>query len=146
MPKSDEFLWYGWSAREPGFRWTDRNKAAVVFALGELKPAVLRLKLGAFLVPGKLEEQRVNVELNGRQIAELRLKNAEPQEYSIALPSGFPQEKNVLSFALPDAESPATFKVNNDTRLLGINVQWIELNSLNANKNLPRPEGSQAPR
>ena len=106
LPKSDEFLWYGWSAREPGFRWTDRNKAAVVFALGELKPAVLRLKLGAFLVPGKLEEQRVNVELNGRQIAELRLKNAEPQEYSIALPSGFPQESVAELYALPDAESP----------------------------------------
>jgi hypothetical protein len=127
LPESDKFLWYGWSAREPAFRWTDRNKAAVVFALGELRPAVLRMKFGAFVVPGKLEEQRVNVELNGVQIKELRLRSAEPKEYSMALPAGFLQEKNVLTFALPDAESPAAFELSSDARLLGINVHWMEI-------------------
>ncbi len=128
-PESDKFLWYGWSGREPAFRWTYRNRAAVVFALSNFKLAVLRLRLGAFLVPGRLEEQRVNIELNGHQLTMLRLREAEPAEYSVALPAEFMQERNVLSFDLPDAESPVAFKLSDDGRLLGVNVQWIEIDS-----------------
>ena len=127
--ESDKFLWYGWSGRELAFRWTYGNSAAVVFALRDSKPTVLRIKLGVFLVPGRLEEQRVNIALNGRQITTLRLREAEPREYSLVLPVELLREKNVLSFNLPDAESPATFGLSDDARLLGINVHWIEFDS-----------------
>lgn len=125
--QSDKYLWYGWSGHEPAFRWTDGNSAAFVFALAEIRPSILRIKLGPFLAPGKLDEQRVGVELNGRTIMTLRLRDAAPKEYQIALPSDLLRDKNVLAFALPDAESPRALKVSDDTRLLGINVEWMEI-------------------
>jgi hypothetical protein len=134
-PESDKFLWYGWSPREPAFRWTYRNKAAVVFGLSERKPATLRLSLGAFLVPGKINQQHVSIELNGRLITTLVLKESAPREYSIDVPADVLQEKNVLIFGGPDAESPATFGLSRDNRLLAINAQWLEIDSSAASKN-----------
>ena len=125
--QSDKYLWYGWSGREPAFRWTDGDSAAFVFALAETRPSLLRIKLGPFLAPGKLDEQRAGVELNGRTIATLRLRDAAPKEYQVALPGDLLRDKNVLTFALPDAESPRALKISDDSRLLGINVEWLEI-------------------
>jgi len=96
------------------------------------------MSLGAFLVPGKIDQQHVSVELNGRPIATLVLKESAPREYSIAVPADVLQERNVLIFGLPNAESPATFGLSKDDRPLAINVQWLEIDSSAASKN-PRP-------
>ena len=128
-PESEQFLWYGWSGRETTHRWSDRTRAAVVFALNESKPLILRARLGAFIVPGAVDQQRVEIELNSHEIAELILRDAQPREYSVNLPQQFLRERNVLTFRLPDAESPSTFELGNDVRLLAIRVDWLELDS-----------------
>jgi hypothetical protein len=33
----------------------------------------------------------------------------------------------VLTLDLPDAESPAALKLSDDSRLLGINLQWMQI-------------------
>jgi hypothetical protein len=125
-PESEKFLWYGWSAREPNLRWTQRNKAAIAFALQDPKTVTLRFKAGAFLVPGKLDQQHVNIELNGHQVVTLTVSNPEPSEYSVVLPAQFLRQENVLVFGFQDAEAPATFNPGQDSRLLGISLQWLE--------------------
>jgi hypothetical protein len=124
---AEKYLWYGWSGLEPEFRWTERSRAAIAFALSEVKPSILRIEMGAFLVPGKLDEQRVNIALNGHEIGTLNIRQVESREYTIAVPAEFLHEHNVVSFDLPNADSPVTFGLSNDDRLLGISVQWIEI-------------------
>ncbi len=124
---ADKYLWYGWSGPEPDLRWTSRWSAAIIFSLDKPATSVLRIKLGAFIVPGKLEQQRVVVKLNNQDLTTLTLTNAEPKEYEIVLPENSLQEKNVLRFELPDAGTPRALTGSDDGRSLAINARWMEI-------------------
>jgi hypothetical protein len=131
------YLWYGWSSREGVGRWTDRAKAALVFSLNPARneniqikqPQTIKLRIfgGPFLAPGKLEAQRVMVELNDTSIAQWRLTSSAPTEHTIEIPASLLREKNVLVFRFPDAVSPISLGLSDDWRLLGLNIQWIEI-------------------
>jgi hypothetical protein len=123
------FLWYGWSGIEPFSRWSDKGRAGVVFSLSEAGDRLLRIKMSPFIAQGKVEAQRVKIEVNGVSIRTLTLTEIEPQVYEVAIPGAVLREKNVLIFELPDAESPASRGLGNETRLLGINVQWMKLDA-----------------
>jgi hypothetical protein len=123
--EADPYLCHGWSAGEPSIRWTDRPKALILFAVNEVKPSSLRLKLGPFLAPSKLDEQRMTLKLNDQLLASLRLTEA--KEYTFALPENLLREKNVLEFGLPDAASPMSLGVSPDWRRLGVDVKWMEI-------------------
>jgi hypothetical protein len=127
----DKYLWYGWSGREALSHWTHSGKAALVFSVDtQLKkqPSVkLRIYGAPFIAPGKLDAQRVTIELNDKTIAQWTLSNPEPAERTIEIPANLLRERNALVFRLPDAASPRTLGVSEDWRLLGFNVQWIEI-------------------
>jgi len=127
QPDADRYLFYGWSNRESISRWTDRGRAVIGFALDETRDSSLRIRLTPFLVPGRLDEQRVNVKLNGQNVGALNLNQTASNEYSIALPKAAFRKENALIFELPDAESPMTVAVSEDSRRLGISVEWIEI-------------------
>jgi hypothetical protein len=67
----------------------------------------------------------VEVQLNDQPIASLTLSHAAPMDHEIVLPVSAIRKQNVLAFTLPDAASPQSLGVSEDTRLLGINVQWM---------------------
>jgi hypothetical protein len=149
------------------FHWTNGTHAAIVFSLepagrslgvpsGSLETparsrealgrsvanvgrARLRIKLSPFLVPGHLEVQRLDVELNHALIAALELRTGEPQVYSVELKWSALREQNVLEFNLPDAQSPQALGLSDDARLLGINVEWIELSGTVATESWSAP-------
>ena len=121
------YLGYGWSVAEPVARWSGRGRAVVAFGLADPTAATLRLKLTPFLVAGKLDQQRMNVKLNDQITGSLILNKGEPSEYSISLPAGVLRDKNVLMFELPDAAAPKDLGVSQDTRRLGISVQWLRI-------------------
>ena len=129
--ETEKYLWYGWSGREVLSHWTNCGKAALVFSVPEQmkKQPVIKLRIygGPFIAPGKLNAQRVTIELNDKTIAQWTLTNPEPAEHTIEIPADLLREKNALVFRLPDAASPRTLSVSEDWRLLGFNVQWIEL-------------------
>jgi hypothetical protein len=126
-PESDIYLWYGWSAAESEYRWTDSKEAALVFALAPVNDLKLEMKLRPFLLKGKLEEQRVYLNLNGQRIETLVLKEDKTEEYKLLLPKGLLRERNVLVFELPDASSPLNLGVNQDSRRLGIAMSRMQL-------------------
>jgi hypothetical protein len=126
-PQSEAFLWYGWSGREPHSRWTEHRRAAIVFRLEEASTVVMRIRMSPYLSQGKLTSQRVTLSLNGETLETLTLTELEAKEYSIQLPRQLLREQNELTFEMPDAQSPKQLGVGGDLRLLGINVQWIEL-------------------
>jgi len=127
QPEADPFLTYGWSNREATSRWTDRARAIVAFSIDQLNAKVLRISMGPFLAPGKLDVQRVEIRLNGHDVTTLTLNESTPEEFTFALSAQALKEENVLSFEIPNAESPRNLGISDDQRMLGINVQWIEL-------------------
>jgi hypothetical protein len=126
----DKYLWYGWSGREIFSHWTDRGKATLIFALNsgaQARNLKLRIFGAPFLAPGKLDAQRVIIKLNDSLIANWELTRAEPQLQSIEIPASTLRDKNILLFIVPDAVSPKSLGASEDVRLLGFNVQWIEI-------------------
>lgn len=126
-PDADKYLWYGWASREERFRWTDGKEATMVFGLDPVTGVQLDMKLGPFLPAGKLNEQRVYLNLNGQLIETLVLKEAKAGEYKLLLPKNLLRERNLLTFGLPDANAPRAFGLGDDPRQLGIAVYWIQL-------------------
>jgi hypothetical protein len=86
----------------------------------------MNLNLTPYLVAGKLREQRVSVALNGHQLATFVLAAPEATTQTITLPLEILRSKNVLSFELPDAESPQKLGTEPDPRPRGIKINWIE--------------------
>jgi len=125
-PEAERYLWYGWNEAENGSRWAD-NDAALVFATVDNNTRVLRLNISPFLVPGKLDSQAVMVALNGQPLTTLTLRDPQPQVYSLTLPGGMLRDKNILSFQMPQAQSPQRLGTGEDPRLRSINLHWMEI-------------------
>ena len=94
---------------------------------GHKQKFTLRIFAAPFLTPGKLAAQRVIIKLNDQQVASWTLTSAEPREQVVELPADALRGINVLIFEMPDAASPKSLGVSEDDRLLGFNVQWIEI-------------------
>ena len=124
---SQPYLWYGWSINEETRRWTEANEAGLIFSLEEITDSQLRMKFQPFIVAGMLDQQRVNLRLNGRLLETLNLKDPAPQEFSRPLPKEILQPNNILIFELPDARSPKSLRLSEDTRALGLALFWLEI-------------------
>jgi hypothetical protein len=119
-------VWYGWSGIEPEFRWTDGKRAALVFALPRVEDMTLQIKAGPFVTGERLPKQLVGLSLNGHQLEWLELAGEGMRQFSLLLPKQMLSGSNVLTLELPQAASPGSLGVGDDSRLLGIRVEWIE--------------------
>jgi hypothetical protein len=126
---ADQFLWYGWSAPEPGIRWTEEKRAALIFALEKSEDLILVLRASPFVVRGVKESQRLSVKLNETQLQSTTLTQGTGSDLTVTLPRQLLAHENVILFELPDAESPAKLALSDDQRLLGLAAQWLELRS-----------------
>lgn len=127
LPEWDQYLGYGWSVPEMASRWSDHGQAVIGFRSAYTSAANLRFKLGTFLVAGKLDQQRVSIRINNHPLGTLTLQDIGPREYSTFVPARVLSDRNILTFQLPDAESPKNLGLSEDTRRLGINVQWLQI-------------------
>ncbi|HEY5838859.1 MAG TPA: hypothetical protein VIT19_07475 [Pyrinomonadaceae bacterium] len=125
------YLLDGWSVAEEIFRWTDGREATVIFHLDEVTDAELRMQMAPFLVPGKLERQRVGLKLNQHSLGTITLTDHVQREYSWKLPKENLQKDNVLRFELPDATTPKAVGLNEDLRELALAVSWLEIKTAN---------------
>ena len=110
---------------EPDFRWTAANDALIVFELEKPVDLVLKIQAEPFLVPGRVERQELRVSLNGKFLTTLVLN--EQREYDLSLPLQLSdlRQKNVLTLTLPNATSPRSLGLSDDSRHLGIAVHSI---------------------
>lgn len=121
----------GWGAAETGGRWTLGAKATVRLALTPEanRTAKLALTMSPFLVPQRVDRQRVVICLNEADIETLELNRLEAATYKVRLPCELLQSHNQLTLRLPDAASPADTTGSSDRRVLAVFVRSLRLES-----------------
>ena len=124
---ADPYLWWGWSYPEGAFRWSDGEKAYIIWKLEGQNISEIQLQCFPFLIEGKRDKQRITISLNGQKLDKLILTSPEPQLHRIPVPEGLMQENNVLEFNLSKAAAPREFDLNEDRRKLAIGVHWLEM-------------------
>ena len=125
-PAADKFLWHGWGRPEAGFRWTDGKEANVIFALDSISDLGVRMHLAPLIVPGRINEQLLQIEVNGQAIETVTLNEQNYRELDFDLPKAALKQQNILTFRLPNATSPESLRQSIDQRQLGLAVKWIE--------------------
>lgn len=119
-PDTKDVVYAGWWESEGTHRWSLGHEARILFRLDATVPLPTRLRME--LEP--LGEQRITIEVNGRQVFEGVLS---PGDAPIAMdlaPNAFSaDEMNEVRFRLPDATKPE----NGDPRTLGVALRWLEL-------------------
>jgi lysophospholipase L1-like esterase len=125
--ESDRFLGRGWGRPEEAFRWTEGHEAELLFRTDDRRGHVLRMRLKPFLVTGHLDQQRVQVALNGRALAAWTLRGPSETVRSAFVPEDALADENVVTLALPDAAPPTRFGGGGDERELAVAVEWAEL-------------------
>jgi hypothetical protein len=119
-PAVESYLDTGWSnATEDGARWTLGSRAVVHFALEPGVDHQLTIELRPFLVPGQVDCQLVGVELNGSEVASLRLDRPEWIRHTISLPERLVGRVNSVSLQFSDAAC--------GERQLGAYVRWLRI-------------------
>jgi len=117
----------GWSSPEAGFTWTDGNSSELLMKIDKPKSdIIMTADLGPLTVPGKLEKQRVAININGKKAGEW-VVNA-PGEYKLDIPQDYLKGSELnITFELPDAASPLELSVSEDSRKLGLGIKTIKL-------------------
>ncbi len=120
-PAAADYLRGGWGGYERRYRSTEGHVAEIGFSLSKVEPLRLTLRAKTF------QRERVRVLLNGAPLEEVTDDGFDFVVHSVALPAPLLAESNVLRFELPDAHSPASAGINADTRVLGLTVDWLEI-------------------
>jgi hypothetical protein len=110
----------GWYGPEPTYRWSGRE-ASLRFRLAQVMPLRLRLLAHTF------GPQRIAVRLNGQDVGTLHGRGEALERMELLLPVDRLAESNTLSFVLPDARSPKSLGENEDERVLGLGMVWVQL-------------------
>jgi len=77
MGESDSYFLGGWRYQEAYHRWTNSPKAGLRFLLKETPSQNLELRLqgNGYLAKGKIDYQKINVEVNGQRVAQWHMRN-----------------------------------------------------------------------
>ena len=125
--ESEKYLWYGWSIAERESRWTGATHATIIFSVADTKSLNLKIRMAPFVAPGRLDQQRLIIRLNGQTLFSELLRAQELTDYTVSLPARYLNTRNVLDFEIPGAVSPASLGLNKDERQIGIRVASIAI-------------------
>jgi len=113
----------GWAVAEDEFTWTEGREAVLRFDLpaSPSRERMLRIRAGAFC-SANLPAQRIIVSLADQKLGELQVSKT--REYTLQIPAKLliSAARHQLNFSLPDAASPASLGLGDDTRLLGLQL------------------------
>ncbi|MDL2285940.1 LTA synthase family protein [Desulfococcaceae bacterium OttesenSCG-928-F15] len=119
----NEIIRSGWSMQETSHRWSDADKALLQIHLEKpTPPTKLFLCLNASAYLGKLDSQRINVVINGQQVASWEMKGK--KRYIAQIPSSMVEEEALLNitFFISDPTAPCEVSNSKDCRKLGMAV------------------------
>lgn len=121
------YQWEGWSVPEGEFTWSDGEEAVLLLST---TPAEKDLRLKAFLFAyfpeEALEQQRIEVQVNGRIAGRWVIGERTMQELELSIPREWVQDNLLeLVFRFPDAVSPSALGTGADGRTLGAGFYTI---------------------
>jgi hypothetical protein len=115
----------GFSGSESWGRWTDGNSASIKGTCQcdlTKQATTIVLKASTYLVPGKMEHQRIIFRVNGSAPQMVVMNSMDRKDIVLTAP-GDPANPSLLNIEmeLPDAGSPAQAGLS-DSRLLGLAI------------------------
>jgi hypothetical protein len=130
---AETFQQYGWGDPREGFTWTSGSRSSLELPVGNLEgnALVLKAKLVPFLVPNKLESQKVDIFAGGLRIDSWNVSN--PGEYQITIPNSR-IDNGVLriAFDLKSATSQKALGLNSDSEILSLQFHDLKIASLSS--------------
>lgn len=130
VERARDHLLDGWGEPAGTHVWTVGRRAVLaVPAPPGPGPMTVTLTLNAFLVPGRLERQRVRVLAGGEPLSEWTLTEPGFHDRAFEIPADRVAGRRWIEVVLetPDAVSPAALGVSPDERVLGIAVAALAL-------------------
>lgn len=121
---SEEFILNGWWDQEKEHRWTSAS-ADFYFAV----PDKLTCKMD---IQGKpFKDGPVEILVNGQTLSTMKWTRNEPSK-SIVIPADMIEEKGyiIITLKVPEAVSPKSLSLSNDSRVLGIILDKIDISVL----------------
>jgi hypothetical protein len=126
---SERFRESGWNKTEEKFTWTEGLGAVLRMRVPATDSSVtLKMKLAALAKEPELPFQLVEVDVNGKKIADWQV-GSDPVEFTAAIPDDLTKAGGELTitFKTPKATSPKALGINADPRVLGICCLELEL-------------------
>jgi hypothetical protein len=120
-PAAAEYLRSGWGGYEREYRSSNEHAAEIGFSLSRIEPLRLTIKANTF------QRERVRILLNGTPLEDLTHDGSRFVVYGVSLPASLLAESNIVRFELPDAHSPKSVGINDDTRVLGLTIEWLTI-------------------
>jgi hypothetical protein len=114
------FLTDGWSVAEPWGRWTEGASASLIMRVATPRGATLHFLLKPLATASHL--QRVELTINGHDIARWSFDSGEEKNVSVDIPPETIDPDGLVSirFSLPDAQYPQELGLPRDDRRLAI--------------------------
>jgi hypothetical protein len=120
----------GWGVPEPAYTWNHGKSARLVLPVARPKSSVtLKVRLSAFVVPGKVEKQTLRILVDNHFAGEWVIGRAGLQDRMLVIPNQLftdPRE-TIITFEMPGAVPPNTIGAGGDVRPLAIAVASLVL-------------------
>ncbi len=115
---------HGWCAPSSYAQWSDGHSASLRFAVENPREnIVFILGIRPFIVAGKVDQQRLVMNVNGEHLVTISLTDPATKLNKFIIPGEMVADDIVeVTFGLPDAAIPAELGVSGDQRMLGIAV------------------------
>ncbi|MBA2432453.1 MAG: hypothetical protein H0V56_10130 [Chthoniobacterales bacterium] len=125
---AEQYQVSGWSHAEAEFTWTEDHVATLHFQLPQSQgPLLLRARLAGATHPPQVMIQPVEVLANGTTIAQWEV--GDPADLEASIPADVITESLTIEFRTPNPLSPQTFGQSADSRVLGVCVFHLTLDT-----------------
>ena len=118
----------GFAEPEDGFTWSTGQASRLHVTAPTGDELLLELALNPFVVPGRLEAQRLAVDVNGHRVADERLRGEGTVAWRIPAQARRPEGRMDIVLRHEEARSPASLGVApGDTRVLGFMLRTLRV-------------------
>jgi hypothetical protein len=126
---NSQFEMSGFSAPEDGFTWTNGQAVSFIIPVSPPNSDVILRVVGMPFISDMRPQQRINVIVNGKRLAEWKATG--DGEFTVIIPKETVTGEQIkIVLELPDAISPLDAKINGDVRKLAIAVRSIKISEL----------------
>jgi len=126
---ADSFLGIGWSACNARFCWSNGLLSILNLPVeASASDLDLQVRLVPFISNPKVPQQRINLSVNGIELAQWTTTEKKPQDFTLRVPAELTTGNNLqISLELPDSVRPYTLELGADKRQLGVALVSLRL-------------------